>query len=57
MTNGVNPYYAAWKQRTGGGPNWEFINWMHRRWLEIEAEYKRPRHTITADEFLAWLDN
>lgn len=55
MTKGINPYYAAWERHTGGGTNWEFINWMNRRWMEIEAEYKRPRRTITSDQFLDWL--
>ena len=52
----TNPYYSAWEQRTGGGANWEFMNWMQRRWLEIEAEKQKPRRTISPDEFLAWLD-
>lgn len=55
MTSGINPYYAAWERHTGGGANWEFINWMNRRWMEIEAEYQRPRRTITSDQFLDWL--
>jgi hypothetical protein len=52
----MNPYYATWEQRTGGGANWEFINWMNRRWLEIETELRKPRRTISPDEFLDLLD-
>jgi hypothetical protein len=52
----MNPYYEAWEKRTGGGANWEFINWMNRRWLEIETELRKPRRTISPDEFLYWLD-
>jgi hypothetical protein len=53
--NNKNPYYDAWEKLTGGGANWEFINWMNRRWLEIEIEFKRPRRTIKPEEFLEWL--
>ena len=56
MSEGINPYYAAWEKRTGGGGNWEFMNWMNRRWMEIEAELQRPRRTISPQEFLNWLN-
>ena len=55
MSEGINPYYAAWEKRTGGGAGWEFMNWMNRRWMEIEAELQRPRRTISPQEFLDWL--
>lgn len=56
MTNARNPYYDAWERITGGGANWKFINWMNRRWMEIETEFQRSRRTIKPDEFLKWLD-
>ena len=52
----LQPFYAAFVQKTGGGTNVEYIIWINRQWATFEAE--RPKvipRVMRIEEFTQWL--
>jgi len=56
----MNPYYAEWVRRTGGGPNHEYIIWNWQMWSEWRREFSKPKFGASEEDrahFLDWLTN
>ena len=52
----LQPFYAAFVKKTGGGTNVEYIIWINRQWAAFEAESpKAISRVMRLEEFTQWL--
>lgn len=51
----MNPYYAEWLARGGGGSNCEYLGWINRQWSSFSRETGMASRPFNGAQFFEWL--